>query len=54
MKAYKCPKCGYLNIPDKKGRTYGICPKCYPLKTGWELIEIIDWDKELLTKTEEK
>lgn len=48
MKAYKCPKCGYLHnyIPI-------YCIDCNEYVNGIiEKVEIIDWEEELLTKTE--
>lgn len=54
MKAYKCPKCSHVWIPEIPHR---FCPNCdfmgYPDKS-FEVVEIIDCEKELLTKNEEK
>lgn len=49
MKAYKCPKCGKFN---RVGILY--CIDCDYMLIDEEEVEIIDWEKELLTKTEEK
>lgn len=56
MKAYKCPKCGYLNvIYPPYGASLKECPDCnFDFTSNYlsEKVEIIDWEKEL-TKTEE-
>lgn len=47
MKAYKCKECGSI-----KYGTY--CTTCNQWMINPEIVEIIDWEKELLTKKEEK
>lgn len=50
MKAYKCPKCGKIYH-----FSVFYCCDCNCLfDDDVEIVEIIDWEKELLTKTEEK
>lgn len=53
MKAYKCPICGFLDIPiGEFGACHRDCPECESSMFLAEYVEIIDWEKELLTKTE--
>ena len=50
MKAQKCPKCGELSKIWKKR-----CDNCnYLFKYEDELVEIIDWEYELITNNETK
>lgn len=55
MKAYKCPKCGYLNeIIGTYGESLRNCPDCnfdFTKDVVKEEVEIIDWEKELITET---
>jgi hypothetical protein len=56
MKAYKCPKCGYLHpIRYTSLRRIKCVAKCgynVNIHGRMERVEIIDWEEELLTKTE--
>lgn len=58
MKGYKCPKCGYVHQIRCTSLLRIRCnAKCgYNARTHgrMEEIEIIEWEQELLTKTEEK
>lgn len=49
MKANKCTNCGEL---DMRGVVY--CDECGQFMLLTEEVEVVDWEKELNTKTEEK
>lgn len=52
MEAYKCPKCGYLNvIYMPHGASLKQCPDCnfdFTSDHRRKKVEVIDWEKELM------